>query len=431
MLIKARLLKAVALFTAFSTLLVAQAQDVTTINFFHTIPPDTEAFIVSDLMPAYEAANPECKVVLRNLGIEGGDSTALINSAVAAQDDSSPSLVWLASAAMGTYVKAGVLADVQGFFDANPDILANIIPSLVTLSTYDGKITTIPMTTNNVAVYVNVTAFEEAGVAVPSQDPLETWTWEEFRAASKAVSDQGTMKGFLFSDGGGWASWLASGWLGQAGTFYIKPDYSIGFNSPEALEMYSFLKTVVDDDSILFSEPGRGWDPAPWLSQRVAMTINGPWNLSALLQVTDFDWTVVPLPRKDAESTPAAPLGGNQLYVFGRSEAADACAFKFAAYVLSDEFQIPFTIKDGSLPVTISASSSETYLEFAANTPALAGWANQTPFGVARPAMPGFDSIGDGPYGQAWAAIFVEGADIQSTMDAAAEEAALLLEEAK
>ena len=112
-------------------------------------------------------------------------------------------------------------------------------------------------------------------------------------------------------------------------------------------------------------------------------------------------------------------------------EAANACAFKFVEYMLTDEFQIPFTITDGSLPVTESATNSEEYQEFAETLPALAGWANQTAFGVARPAMPGFDSVGDGPYGRAWAAIFVEGADIQSTMDAAAAEAALLLEEAR
>jgi len=420
--------RAAATAAAFVLVVSASAQDVTPINFFHTIPPDTEAYVVSDLLPAYEAANPDCRIVMRNLGIEGGDSTALINSAVAARDANSPSLVWLASAAAGNYVRAGVLADVQGFFDANPDLLDNVIDSLVTLSTYDGAIRSVPMTTNNVAVYLNVSAFEEAGVAVPSQNPEETWTWDEFRAAAKAVSDQGTMSGLLFSDSGGWAAWLATGWLAQAGTFYINTDSEIGFNSPEAIETYTFLREMIADGSTIFSEPGRGWDPAPWLAQRVAMTINGPWNLSALNAVEDFEWTVVPLPRGE---NIAAPLGGNQLFVFDVSEAANDCAFRFAAYVLSDEFQIPFTIRDGSLPVTESATASAEYQEFAANTPALAGWANQTPFGVARPAMPGFDSVGDGPFGQAWGAVFIEGADIQATMDDAAEEAALLLEEAR
>lgn len=412
----------------FAVLMMAvgvQAQDVTTINFFHTIPPDTEAFVVEELLPPFEAANPECAVAFRNLGIEGGDSNALINTAIAARDSSSPSLVWLASSATGNFVNADVLADVQGFFDENPDLLANIIPSLVTLSTYEGEIRSVPMTTNNVAVYVNVTAFEEAGVEVPSQDPEATWTWEEFRAAAKAISDQGTMEGLVFSDGGGWAAWLATGWLAQSGGYYIGTDGSIGFNQPEAIPAYEFLRTLVDDESVLFSEPGRGWDPAPWLAQRAAMTVNGPWNLSALLAVEDFEWTVVPLPRGE---NIAAPLGGNQLFVMRLNEAADACALKFAAYVLSDEFQIPFTIRDGSLPVTMSATESEEYQEFAADTPALAGWANQTSYGVPRAAMPGFDTVGNGPFGDAWRAIFVDGADIQSTLDEAADEAAELLE---
>jgi len=237
--------------------------NATVINFFHTIPPDTEAYVKSTLLPPFQTANPDCVVNLRNLGIEGGDTLALTNTALSAKDDSSPSLYWDASSSTGAFAKAGVLADVQGFFDKNPALKSNVIDSLLTLSTYGGKIQSIPMTTNNVAVYVNVTAFKAAGVIVPSQDPTKTWTWDEFRADAKTISDFGKMKGLLFSDGGGWASWLATGWLGQAGTTFINPDGTVGFNSPEALKAYTYLQGFVADKSIAFSEPGKGWDPAP------------------------------------------------------------------------------------------------------------------------------------------------------------------------
>jgi len=157
------------------------------------------------------------------------------------------------------------------------------------------------------------------------------------------------------------------------------------------------------------------------------MTINGPWNLSALQANKDFDWTVVPLPRGKSI---AAPLGGDQLYVFHLTDAKDACAFKFATYVLSDDFQIKFTEKDGSLPVTKSATSSASYQQFLKDTPAMAGWVNQTQYGVARAAMPGFDAASTA-YGDAWAKIFVQGADPQSTMDKAAADVKDLLDQAK
>jgi len=415
--------------TLFGTAASARAQTVTTINFFHTIPAETEAFVKSDLLPVFEKANPDCKVNLRNLGVEGAEGTALINSGLAAKDNNSPSLAWLASSGTGAFVKAGVLADVQKFFDDNATIKSNVFESLLNLSSYDGKIRSIPMTTNNVAVYVNVSAFKDAGVAIPSQDPEKTWTWDEFRTASKKVADKGKMKGYLFPVGGGWEGWLAHGWLAQAGGYFMQPDGTIGFNKPEAVEAYKFLKSM-DDKSTAYSEPGKGWDPAPFLSQKVAMTINGPWNLSALLKIKDFEWTAVPLPRGKSVG---APLGGNQLFVFALNAAKDACAFKFAAYVLSDDFQIKFTIKDGSLPVTKSATASQVYADFAKNTPALAGWANQTKFGVARASIPAFDSVsGDGsPYSKAWDAIFIQGADIQSSMDKAAKDAQDLIDQTK
>ena len=58
------------------------------------------------------------------------------------------------------------------------------------------------------------------------------------------------------------------------------------------------------------------------------MTINGPWNLSALNAVEDFEWTVVPLPRGE---NIAAPLGRCRRHGLVRREGhhipRNACGF--------------------------------------------------------------------------------------------------------
>ena len=66
---------------------------------------------------------------------------------------------------------ANVLADVDGWLNQHPDIKSNIIPSLLDLSSYQGKVRSLPWMTNDTAMYLNVDAFTKAGIPIPSQDP--------------------------------------------------------------------------------------------------------------------------------------------------------------------------------------------------------------------------------------------------------------------
>jgi ABC-type glycerol-3-phosphate transport system substrate-binding protein len=115
-------------------------------------------------------------------------------------------------------VEADILADVDSWLNAHPDIKDNIIPALLTLSSWEGKVRSIPWMTNNTAMWINTDAFEKAGVPIPSQDPEKTWTWEEFADAMKKVTAANPgMKGFLETVNTGWDFWTYHSWYGAAG----------------------------------------------------------------------------------------------------------------------------------------------------------------------------------------------------------------------
>ena len=63
--------------------------------------------------------------------------------------------------------------------------------------------------------------------------------------------------------------------------------------------------------------------------------------------------------------------------------------------MLTDEFQIAFQKQSGNLPVTTSAATSQEYQAHLAAYPFLAGFVNQTPYGVARLPIPEFNDITD------------------------------------
>jgi multiple sugar transport system substrate-binding protein len=374
------------------------------VNLWHTIPVETEEFLINDLMPTYYERNPNCEISVRNLGVE--DSSIIRTGlALGVDDPTRPHIWWVASSETGAYVEADVLADVDGWLNDNPEIKDSIIPALLELSTYDGKVRSLPWMTNNTAMWINTDAFDAAGVPVPSQNPEETWTWEEFTDAIQKVTEANEgMKGFLVTVNQGWDFWTFHAWYAAAGG-----DLSAGipdFASDAALQTVQLQKDLLSNEYA--STTTTGWDAAPWYAGEVAVMANGPWNFPALSAFEDFNFTVVPYPR---DARPAANLGGNQLFI-GKTPTPEqeACAFAFGEYMLTQEFQVAFQKQSGNLPVTTAAAESEEYLEHLASYPFLAGFVNQTPYGVARYPIPEFADIGNA-FVQAWDDVMLNDAD--------------------
>lgn len=396
------------------TLSLASAQ--VTVNLWHTIPPETETFWLEELMPPFEQAHPECNFVYRQLGVE---DAALLRQGLALGSGDGPSMAWIASSETGAYAEAGILADVQGWLDEHPDIRDNIIPSLLELSSYEGAVRSLPWMTNNLAMWINVDAFNEAGVPIPSQDPETTWTWEEFAEAVRRLSTE-DRKGFLLpygSSNGGWESWVAHAWLAQAGGAFLSPEGESLFAEEPGVEFVTFLKELYDGGYLATTT--EGFNAGPWYAGEVAITLNGPWNFPTLSTFEDFEFTVVPYPRNER---PATNLGGNQLFIFERGEEVNACSFAYAEYMLSDEFQVAFNIQSGNLPVTVSATENPDYQAHLQAHPFLAGFVNQIPFGVRREPISLYAEIATF-YGQAWDSIFLNGAPVEETLQQAAAQA--------
>ena len=397
----------------------ATSTEPATLNLWHTIPTDTETYFNNELMPIFAEQHPECNIVVRNLGVE---DPALIRTGLALpiDDPTRPHLWWIASSETGAYVEGDVLADVDTWLNENSAIKENIIPALLELSSYEGKVRSIPWMTNNTAMWVNIDAFERAGVPIPSQNPEETWTWEEFADAMQRVTETNEgMKGFLVTINTGWDFWTFHAWYAAAGGDTSGLPI---LDSEAAIKTVEFQRDLLEAGYAITTPTG--WDAAPWYAQQVAVMANGPWNFPNLSTFTDFRFTVVPYPR---DVHPAANLGGNQLFIGKTPTAAqEACAFAFAEYILTDDFQVAFQKQSGNLPVTLSAASNQEYQDHLAAYPFMAGFVNQTAFGVARLPIPLFNEVGN-LFTPAWDAVMVNGADVTETFTALQEEVAGIL----
>ena len=384
-------------------------------NLFDTMPAETQKYWLSDLYPAFQAKYPGETIVETDGGVENAQ---MLRALVAANNSASPDMAWMESGEMGVYSDAGLLADVDTWLNGKPDIKKDIYPALINLCTYKGKVQSLPWITNNTACLINTDAFAAAGVAIPDQDPAKTWTWEDFAAACKAITEKSGMKGWLANvNTDGWDAWLFHAWLGAAGGTFISEAGDPLFNSPEGIETMTFLQGLVTAGYT--AELDIGYDLTLWRQKKAAIVINGPWNHADLQKTPpDFKYTAVPYPRHKAQAT---CIGGDNLFVFKHSDDRQKVSFDYAEFVLSTDFQVKFNIESGNLPVTASATAHPDYQAQLEKFPYLKGWVNQVPNGIARSALPQASDGRDAFGSKAWTPIMLKGASIADSLKAAAD----------
>jgi len=397
----------------------AATQAAASANLFDTMPTATQTYWLKTLYPAFQAKYAADTIVETDGGVE---NATMLRALVSANNSASPDMAWMESGEMGVYAAANLLADVDTWLTNNPTIKSDIFPALVKLCTYQGKVQSLPWMTNNCAVLINTDAFNAAGVAIPSQDPNSTWTWEDFQSACQAVTQKAGMKGWLANGtSAGWDAWLFHAWLATAGGTFLSDTGDPMFAGAEGLETMTFLQGLVKAGYT--AELDTGYDLTLWFQKKAAMVINGPWNLPDLQKFTGFKFTVVPFPR---HKQPATNIGGDNLFIFKHSADRQQVSFDYAKYMLSTDFQVKFNIESGNLPVTQSATNDPAYQTQLTTYPYLKGWVNSVPFGVARSSLP-ISSDAQTAFGQkAWDPIMLKGANVQSALkDAAAAVTAL------
>jgi len=386
-----------------------------TVNLYHTIPAATTTYWQQTLLPPFEKQYPNLKLVPYQLGVENAE---VLDTKIKAGGSAAPDLAWLDSTSTGTFVGANLLPDVDGWLNSHASIKQNILPSLLAVSSYQGKVWSLPWMTNNTAMQINLDAFEQAGVPVPSQDPEKTWTWDQFAEACKLISQKTKMKGFLMNNNGpGWDSWLFTAWIGTNGGSFLSNTGDPAFNSAAGVETMTFLQNLVNDGYTAYSAPGAGYDPSGWYSQKAAIMANGPWNFPDLIKLNTFKFTVVPYP---VNKQPATNPGGDQLFLFNNSPQKVTYEFDYGQYMLTDDFQVKFNIESGNLPVTKSATENAAYQAHLKQYPYLYGWVNGVPYSVPRSSLPQAADAGTAFGQNAWDPIITKNANVQQALAKAA-----------
>lgn len=278
----------------------------------------------------YESANPNVKIERTYIPFGDLKNKLLLGSAAGQL----PDIIWIDNPDHQAFAAAGLLADIteeiaewgeaDQYFDG---------PWSSTM--YEGRNYGVPNSSNNLALYYNVEMLEKAGVEPPT-------TWDELKIAAEKLT-VGDVYGLA-----------VSGVRNEQGTFQFLPfvwqaDSDLDrFNSEGTIEAITLWKELVDKGHM--SQEILSQDQQATMLQfaagKVAMMVNGTWQIPALESDADFEWDIVPLPVYKKGGT---ILGGENWAITSTSENKDI-AWDIVKFMQQPEYLKPFLQAAGRLP---------------------------------------------------------------------------------
>jgi multiple sugar transport system substrate-binding protein len=226
-------------------------------------------------------------------------------------------------------------------------------------ATVDGKVIGVPAVVDNLGLIYNKKLFDKAGVPYPT----DTWSWDDFRAAAKKLTDPSkNIYGSAYSVAGSedttWHLWPL---LWQRGGKILdgrKP----AFNSDSGVAALEFLRSMaVDDKSMYLDQTNEKYLPL-FYSGSVGMVMSGPWTLYDL-KAHKVDYGVASLPGFNGDHQ---TVSGPDLWVlYNHSDPNKAGASRdFIRWLTSKEVDPRWNLAIGNLPLRASEKDSAEFASY-------------------------------------------------------------------
>lgn len=322
----------------------------------------------------------------------------------------------------GELAASGKTQDVTAWV-ADPAIAWDEIPEAArATATVDGKVIGIPALVDNLALIYNKTLFDAKHMAYPT----DSWSWDDFRSAAKALTDPShNIYGSAYSVSGSedttWHLWPL---LWQHGGKILDGDKP-AFNSDAGVAALETLRQLaVDDKSMYLDQTDEKYGPL-FNANRVGMMISGPWSLYDLADAK-VNYGVAYLPGFNGDHQ---TISGPDVWVlFNHGDANRAGASRaFLQWLTSKDIDVRWNLGNGNLPLRSSEQGTKEFTDYCDEYPgAKKFFDNLANAKQARPTVEAYPELSR-YVGQAISAVLQGTQSPKEALDKAAQQTAVAL----
>lgn len=351
-LVTAGLLLAMIAVSAFMPVPAHAQEQVTIVWSFwgdpNELPPNYE------VIEAFEAAYPHIKVETQHA--PWSSYFDRIQTQMAA--GTAPDVMFLNN--IPSYAARGALLALDDLIARDNFDIEPYYAELLRIFSYDGKIYGFPRDNDTTVLYYNKDLFDDAGVAYPD----ETWTWDEFLEAAKALTVRDA-RGRVVQYGVVLESNKYFNFLHQNGAdMFDDPLNPTRFtlDDPKAIEALQFMADLINEHQVApsFAQMLQlGSSTELFQTGRVAMAMTNAARIPTFQQAP-FEWGVAPLPAGRA-GIRANTMGGAG-YVISANTKHPEEAWTFLKFLAGEEGQAIFAKTGVAVPAYRSEKTRQAFV---------------------------------------------------------------------
>ncbi len=377
-----------------SSALTAKNSGVIKLTLWHGINPPPNRDVFQTLTEKFNKTHPNIQVEALYIGQPDQQLPKILTAIVG---NAPPDLLWNTPTMAGKLAELEAIKPLETWLDKSP-VKAEIDPSLFESMELDGHTWSIPLATNNTAIFYRPSLFKAAGITELPQ------TWQQLKQVARSLSrdtngdDRIDQHGILLPLGKG--EWTVFTWLPfmfSAGGELMAPISPTAktpvpqINNPGSLAALELWSDLLKEGSAILSAPERGYELENFIAGKVAMQITGPWTLTQLQQ-SAIDYGAIPIP---ALTRTAAVVGGENLFLMKTSPEREKAGLEFLEYTLGEEFQTAWALGTGYLPINLKSRQSQTYQNFVSKTPILGVFLAQMNSARSRPIISSYSRLSE------------------------------------
>jgi multiple sugar transport system substrate-binding protein len=284
-------------------------------------------------------------------------------------------------------------------------------------ATVDGQVIGMPAVVDNLGIIYNTDLFDAAGLDYPTAD----WTWDDFRAAAKALTDPSRNQfGTAYPiDGGEDTVWRFWPHLWQNGGEILDEDGKPAFDSQAGVDALEYWKGLaVDDKSVYLDQTDQKFEPS-FYAGHLGMIISGPWVLYEL-KSHHTPYGVSVLPGTDGSHQTISGPDLWTLYDHDDKQRA-AAAYDLINWLTEPEQDVRWNLAYGNLPLRSTAADTPEFKKYVADYPgADVFFENLENATTPRPTVPGYTAMSR-EVGTAISDVLRGEADPKKALESAAE----------
>src|SRR5262249_6294380 len=366
-----------------------------TIQFWHA-ETDIDAKVMQQIVNSFNASHPNIVVQASSGGTSTGDLLPKVTTALAA--GTAPDVAYIFGSYAANIAQSDKTVNLKSIIHSPGYNWNDFYPASQQIVSPGGKVIGFPALLDNLSVIYTHKLFAAAGVPAPSPN----WTWDQFRAIAKKMTNPAKhIYGVNYPIGGDTldTSWRFFPGLWQHGGQILSPDHKKAlFNSQAGVANLTLWQQMATVDHSVYLDPTAEKAEPLFTRRHLAMVGSGRWEVETINQAK-VDWADVQLPAVTTNHQTVS--GPDNWVIFNNGSARVAASITFLEWLTAPQQELTWMMGSGSLPIRPSILKLPGYQAWLKKYPGIGPMAaNLVNAKEAMPTLPQWprivDSLGNG-----------------------------------